>query len=78
MKSTQLSESFNASLKDYLKSDLNVDQFFVHFERIVNDKWYKELEAEYNMCCWMDNPKVSTKMLTQVREIYKKTIFEDL
>lgn len=37
MKSTQLNESFDVSLKDYLKSDLNVDQFFVHFERIVND-----------------------------------------
>lgn len=37
MKSTQLNESFDVSLKDFLKSDLNVDQFFVHFERIVND-----------------------------------------
>ncbi|ESR36928.1 hypothetical protein CICLE_v10030312mg [Citrus x clementina] len=34
MKSTQLNESFDVSLKDFLKSDLNVDQFFVHFERI--------------------------------------------
>ncbi|KAL5776613.1 hypothetical protein ACOSP7_009539 [Xanthoceras sorbifolium] len=45
MKSTQLNESFNASLKDYLKSDLNLSQFFMHFERMVNDKRYKELEA---------------------------------
>ncbi|KAK3212080.1 hypothetical protein Dsin_016786 [Dipteronia sinensis] len=38
MKSMQLSESFNANLKDYLKSDLNVEQFFMHFGRVVNDK----------------------------------------
>ena len=43
----QLTGSFNASLKDYLKSDLNVAQFFSHFKRVVNDKRYKELEAEY-------------------------------
>ncbi|KAL5744541.1 hypothetical protein ACOSP7_027412 [Xanthoceras sorbifolium] len=49
MKSTQLSESFNASLKDYLKSNLNLSQFFMHFERMVNDKRYKELEAEYDL-----------------------------
>ncbi|KAI9186774.1 hypothetical protein LWI28_020717 [Acer negundo] len=33
MKSTQFSENFNANLKDYLKSDFNVAQFFMHFER---------------------------------------------
>ncbi|TXG69903.1 hypothetical protein EZV62_004838 [Acer yangbiense] len=37
MKTTQLSESFNATLKDYLKSDLNVAHFFMHFEMVVND-----------------------------------------
>ncbi|KAL5736749.1 hypothetical protein ACOSP7_031199 [Xanthoceras sorbifolium] len=34
----------------YLKSDLNLSQFFMHFERMVNDKQYKELEAEYDSC----------------------------
>lgn len=45
MKSTQLSESFNTSLEDYLNSDHNVSQFFMHFERVLKDKRYKELEA---------------------------------
>ena len=49
MKTTQFDESFNATLKDYLKSDLNVAQFFMHFKRAVNDKRYKELEAEYDL-----------------------------
>ncbi|KAK9230537.1 hypothetical protein WN944_023508 [Citrus x changshan-huyou] len=43
---TELSESFNASLKDYLGSDFSVAQFFMHFDRVVNDKRYKELEAK--------------------------------
>ena len=77
MKSTQLSESFNAILKDYLKSNLNMPQFFMHFERIVNDKWYKELEAEYELCYKFVNMKMSVKMLAHAREIYTKVIFQE-
>ncbi|KAK3218579.1 hypothetical protein Dsin_012549 [Dipteronia sinensis] len=77
MNTTQLSESFNASLKDYLKSDLNIAQFFIYFERVVNDKHYKELEAEYDLCCRLVDIKVHVKMLTQAREFYTKAIFEE-
>ncbi|XP_020261427.1 uncharacterized protein LOC109837545 isoform X2 [Asparagus officinalis] len=49
MQTTQLSESFNASLKGYLKSDLQLPEFFTHFVRMVFDKRYKELEAEYDL-----------------------------
>jgi zinc finger SWIM domain-containing protein 3 len=48
MRSTQLSESFNADLKNYLKSDLNLVQFFTHFKRAVNAKRNNESEAEYD------------------------------
>ena len=48
MKTTQLNESFNADLKDCLCTDLNIVDFFTHFERVVNQKQYKELDAKYN------------------------------
>jgi hypothetical protein len=48
MRSTQLSESFNADLKNHLKSDLNLVQFFTHFKRAVNAKRNNESEAEYD------------------------------
>uniref|UniRef100_K4D8R2 FAR1 domain-containing protein n=1 Tax=Solanum lycopersicum TaxID=4081 RepID=K4D8R2_SOLLC len=38
MQSTQLSESFNGSLKGYLKSDLDIVQFFKNFQRADDDK----------------------------------------
>ena len=38
MKITQLSESFNANLKDCLRTDLNIVEFFTHFENVVNQK----------------------------------------
>ncbi|XP_043717891.1 protein FAR1-RELATED SEQUENCE 5-like [Telopea speciosissima] len=34
MRSTQLSESLNSDMKDYLKSTLDIVQFFKHFERM--------------------------------------------
>jgi len=48
MRSTQLSESLNADMRNYLKVDLDIIQFFTHFERVVDGKRYKEWEAEYN------------------------------
>ncbi|KAK2654072.1 hypothetical protein Ddye_013928 [Dipteronia dyeriana] len=75
MKSTQLSESFNATLKEYLKSDLNVSQLFMHFERVVNDKRYKELEAEYDLLYRLVNVKLNAKMSIQAREVFTKAIF---
>ncbi|PHU13138.1 hypothetical protein BC332_20068 [Capsicum chinense] len=47
MRSTQLSESFNGSLKAYLKSDLDIVQFFKHFERAVDDNRANERKSKY-------------------------------
>ncbi|XP_043710243.1 protein FAR1-RELATED SEQUENCE 5-like [Telopea speciosissima] len=47
MRSTQLSESINADLKDYTKCTLDVVQFMKHFERVVNDKHANELKADF-------------------------------
>ena len=47
MRSTQLSKSLNADLKTCLKPNLDIFQFFNHFDRVVNDKRYNELQCEY-------------------------------
>ncbi|KAK3188029.1 hypothetical protein Dsin_027590 [Dipteronia sinensis] len=75
MKTTQLSESSNATLKDYLKSDLNVARIFMHFEMAVTDKRYKELEAKYDLLYRLVNVKINDKMLIQAREVYMNAIF---
>ena len=38
VQNTQLSESLNKDLKDYLKSDLNVAEFFAHFDWVIEQK----------------------------------------
>ncbi|GMP34943.1 hypothetical protein CsSME_00007598 [Camellia sinensis var. sinensis] len=50
MKSTQLSESLNADLKEYLRSDYNLIQFFIHFERardVYTKTIFEEFQDEY-------------------------------
>ncbi|XP_075655107.1 protein FAR1-RELATED SEQUENCE 5-like [Castanea sativa] len=77
MKTTQLSESFNADLKDCLHTDLNIVEFFTHFERVVNQKQDKELEAEYNFRHKFPRLKLkSSPMLNQVATVYTSTLFD--
>ncbi|XP_028121919.1 protein FAR-RED IMPAIRED RESPONSE 1-like [Camellia sinensis] len=77
MSTTQLSESFNAFLKDYLNCYHNLMEFFKHFQRVLYDKRYKELEAEYNLSQKLPRVSIPTVMLKQMADIYTKTIFEE-
>jgi len=78
MRSTQLSESFNAELKNYLKSDLNLVQFFTHFERVVHGIRNNESQADYESR--HELPKLKMKrapMLVQAGNIYNPKTFEE-
>ncbi|XP_028074578.1 protein FAR1-RELATED SEQUENCE 5-like [Camellia sinensis] len=67
----------NAVKHDYLNCDHNLMEFFKHFERVLYDKRYKELEAEYNLCQKLPRVAIPTVMLKQMADIYTKTIFEE-
>nr|XP_023891080.1 protein FAR1-RELATED SEQUENCE 5-like [Quercus suber] len=72
-----LSESFNADLKDCLHTNLNIVEFFTHFETVVNQKWDKELEAEYNSRQTFLRLKLkSSPMLNQVATVYTPKLFD--
>ncbi|XP_073045600.1 protein FAR1-RELATED SEQUENCE 5-like [Primulina eburnea] len=43
MRSTQLSESINSDIKICMKPDLDIMQFFKHFEQVLKNKRYNEL-----------------------------------
>ncbi|XP_030924831.1 protein FAR1-RELATED SEQUENCE 5-like [Quercus lobata] len=77
MKTTQLSESFNVDLKDCLRTDINIVEFFTHFETVVNQKRDKELEAEYNSIHKFPRLKLkSSPMLNQVAIVYTPKLFD--
>ncbi|XP_028076184.1 protein FAR1-RELATED SEQUENCE 5-like [Camellia sinensis] len=77
MSITQLSESFNAFLKDYIRSDFNLNEFFMHFERVLCEKRYKELEAGYALCQRLPRMRAPFIMLSQMGNVYTKNIFEE-
>ncbi|XP_028060627.1 protein FAR1-RELATED SEQUENCE 5-like [Camellia sinensis] len=77
MSTTQLSESFNAFLKDYIRSDFNLNEFFMHFERVHCEKRYKELETGYALCQRLPRVRAPFIMLSQMDNVYTKNIFEE-
>ncbi|XP_072970800.1 protein FAR1-RELATED SEQUENCE 5-like isoform X1 [Typha angustifolia] len=76
MRSTQLNESLHSDLRDFLKSDIDLILFLRHFEKVVNDRRYKELEVEYNSRLKLPYFKIKAPMLTQAADVYTNMIFQ--
>lgn len=72
----QLSESFNSHIKDNLKSDLDLVQFFKHFQRAVDDRRHNELLANVDMSQKIPRLKVNVSILWHAREVYTEEIFD--
>jgi len=49
MKTTQLSERINSNIKTCTRPNMNINQFFQQFERIIQEKRYNELHHDYEM-----------------------------
>ncbi|XP_039834243.1 protein FAR1-RELATED SEQUENCE 5-like [Panicum virgatum] len=76
IRSTQLSESLNSELKRHFKSDFDIIRFLKHFERVVEDKRKKELDAEFESRKKIPRIKMKTPMLIQTSKLYTPIIFE--
>ncbi|XP_048503032.2 protein FAR1-RELATED SEQUENCE 5-like [Beta vulgaris subsp. vulgaris] len=77
MRSTQLCESFNSDLKDYLKCNMDIMRFFKHFERVLRQKRQKEINSEFDAREKL--PRITmqrTLLLRQAREVYTPKVFE--
>ncbi|KAL7221099.1 hypothetical protein ACSBR1_023117 [Camellia fascicularis] len=53
-------------LEDYIRSDFNLNEFFMHFESVLYEKQYKELEAGYALCQRLPKVKATIRMLIQM------------
>ncbi|XP_043714901.1 protein FAR1-RELATED SEQUENCE 5-like [Telopea speciosissima] len=77
MRSTQLSESLNSDMKDYLKSTLDIVQFFKHFERVVDAKRANELKAEFDSRNNLPRRvNLVSPVIKQAAEVYTPLTFE--
>ncbi|KAL7230818.1 hypothetical protein ACSBR2_009160 [Camellia fascicularis] len=77
MNNTQLSESFNAFLKDLIQPDHNLLQFFMHFDRVLCEKRYKELQAEYALRQKLPRVNIKMKIKEQAADVYTNKIYEE-
>ncbi|KAL7207666.1 hypothetical protein ACSBR1_029587 [Camellia fascicularis] len=75
MSSPQLSESFNVFLKDFIQFDHNLMQFFMHFNQVLCEKRYKELQAEYALCQKLARVNIKVKMMEQAVDVYTNKIY---
>jgi zinc finger SWIM domain-containing protein 3 len=77
MRSTQLSESLNAHFKSCMQPNVDILEFFNHFERVVDEKRAKELSCVYESSHKLARLKYETSpILTQMGKVYTHTVFE--
>ncbi|XP_039686153.1 protein FAR1-RELATED SEQUENCE 5-like [Medicago truncatula] len=77
MRSTQLSESVNADIKNFMSKNLDLIKFFERFEDVVEEKRYKELKCEFEARQKIPRLKNSySDILQQVSKLYTPTIFD--
>ncbi|ESQ47734.1 hypothetical protein EUTSA_v10021958mg, partial [Eutrema salsugineum] len=75
MVSTQRSESMNNILKKYLRRSYDLLSFFKHYERVLDDRRYKELTADFNMMHTSPVLSATVEMLQHAEEVYTPEVF---
>ena len=75
MSTTQRSESMNSVIKEYISYKNNLFEFFENFERLLMDRRYKELQADY-INSQSVPPLCTVEILRDASTLYTHTIFE--
>ncbi|ESQ47733.1 hypothetical protein EUTSA_v10022007mg, partial [Eutrema salsugineum] len=75
MVSTQRSESMNNILKKYLRHSYDLLSFFKQYERVLDDRRYKELTADFNMMHTSPVLSATVEMLQHAEEVYTPEVF---
>ncbi|KAK9931764.1 hypothetical protein M0R45_019028 [Rubus argutus] len=76
MMSTQRSESMNNTLKKYLKPSHDLLRFFEHYERVLADRRYEELIADFKMMQTSPVLYADVEMLQHAEEVYTPKVFK--
>ncbi|XP_027067800.1 protein FAR1-RELATED SEQUENCE 5-like [Coffea arabica] len=76
MTTTQRSESMNSVIKRYVTYKNKFHEFFNHFERLVDDRRYKELQANFR--AYMSTPVLpfDVDVLKQAASVYTPEVFK--
>lgn len=76
IKGFHLGEILSHKFRSYLNHDLDVLQFFKHFERVVDEQRYKEIEASEEMSRCLPRLMGNVVLLKHASDIYTPRAFE--
>ncbi|KAJ8617285.1 hypothetical protein MRB53_013471 [Persea americana] len=76
MKSTQRSEGLNRELKNYLDPRKVIVDFFDHFERLLEDRRFAELQANFKMTQTLPTIKVQVPILMHAATVYTPSVYK--
>ncbi|XP_020239386.1 protein FAR1-RELATED SEQUENCE 9 isoform X2 [Cajanus cajan] len=76
IKGFHLGEVLSQKFRSYLNPDLDVLQFFKHFERVVDEQHYKEIEASDEMSRCLPRLMGNVVLLKRASDIYTTRAFE--
>ncbi|KXG40043.1 protein FAR1-RELATED SEQUENCE 5 isoform X2 [Sorghum bicolor] len=75
IKNSLQSESISSVLKKYLSPQFNLCSFFKHFEKVLDEHRYSELQADFHAS--QSFPRIPpSKMLRQAASMYTPVVFE--
>ncbi|KAL3846337.1 hypothetical protein ACJIZ3_003740 [Penstemon smallii] len=74
--STQRSEIMNSVLKKYVSHKYNLLQFFHHFTRLIDNRRYREMEADLRTNHSTPKLSFSVEILKHARTIYTHEVFK--
>ncbi|XP_065876597.1 protein FAR1-RELATED SEQUENCE 5-like [Euphorbia lathyris] len=73
---TQRSESMNNSIKRYVTYKYDLLRFFRHFQRLVDDRRYKELIADFRASHTIPTLSFPVKILKDAAKVYTPALFK--
>lgn len=76
MSSTQRSEGMNSQIKLYISYNCNMLRFFKHFERLVEDRRYAELKADYKAYHSQPSLPQQVEILKHAGKVYTPAIYK--
>nr|XP_048322795.1 protein FAR1-RELATED SEQUENCE 5-like [Ziziphus jujuba var. spinosa] len=76
MTTTQRSESMNNVIKNYVSYQHNLLRFFEHFQRLIEDRRYEELKADFKATQSTPSLSFPVEILKDAASIYTPTIFK--
>ncbi|XP_061359919.1 protein FAR1-RELATED SEQUENCE 5-like [Gastrolobium bilobum] len=76
IKGFHLGELLSHKFRSYLNSDLDIVQFFKHFERVVDEQRYKEIEASDEMSGCLPRLMGNVVLLKHASDVYTPRAFE--